>query len=42
LTGKFAGLSRYRLGDWRVIYRIDDENGRVAVLSIANRREVYE
>jgi mRNA interferase RelE/StbE len=41
LTGKHSGLSRYRVGNWRVIYRIDDGAGRVLVLSIANRREVY-
>jgi len=42
LSGKFAGLLRYRIGDWRVIYRIDDAATRVVVLAIANRREVYE
>jgi mRNA interferase RelE/StbE len=42
LAGKFSGLFRYRVGDWRVIYRIDDGASRGLVLSIANRREVYE
>jgi mRNA interferase RelE/StbE len=42
LSGKLAGLLRYRLGDWRVIYRIDDHAGRVLVLLIAHRSEVYE
>jgi mRNA interferase RelE/StbE len=42
LTGSLAGMSRYRIGDWRVIFRIDDEARRVLVLSVANRREVYE
>jgi mRNA interferase RelE/StbE len=41
LTGKYLGLSRYRVGDWRVIYRIDDSTNRVLVLSVANRREAY-
>jgi len=41
LTGKYLGLSRYRDGDWRVIYRIDDSTNRVLVLSVANRREAY-
>jgi mRNA interferase RelE/StbE len=41
LTGKYSGLSRYRVGDWRVIFRIDDGANRILVLSIANRREVY-
>ena len=42
LSGKFAGRLRYRIGDWRVIYRIDDQANRVLVLAIAHRRDVYE
>jgi mRNA interferase RelE/StbE len=42
LSGELAGLLRYRVGDWRVVYRIDDRAGRVLVLVIAHRREVYE
>ena len=42
LTGKFKGYRRYRVGDWRVVYQIDDKPKRVLVLSIAHRREVYE
>lgn len=42
LTGELAGLFRYRVGDWRVVYRIDDGARRVLVLVIAHRREVYE
>ena len=41
LSGELAGLLRYRVGDWRVIYRIDDETNRVLVLTIAHRREAY-
>lgn len=42
LTGRLAGLLRYRVGDWRVLYRIEEEASRVIVLVIAHRREVYE
>lgn len=42
LTGRFAGLLRYRIGDWRVLYRIDDRARQVHVLVIAHRSEVYE
>ena len=42
LSGELAGRLRYRIGDWRVIYRIDEQANRVLVLSIAHRREVYE
>ena len=42
LTGALAGRLRYRIGDWRVIYRIDDRASQVHVLVIAHRSEVYE
>lgn len=42
LTGEWKGYLRYRVGDWRVIYRIEDTANRVNVLAIAHRREVYE
>jgi mRNA interferase RelE/StbE len=42
LTGALAGRSRYRVGDWRVVYRIDDAAARVHVLLVAHRSEVYE
>ena len=42
LSGELAGRLRYRVGDWRVIYRIDDPAKKVHVLVIAHRREIYE
>ncbi|MGA2583852.1 MAG: type II toxin-antitoxin system RelE/ParE family toxin [Tepidisphaeraceae bacterium] len=42
LSGKLAGRLRYRLGDWRVIYRVDDHTRQVHVLVIAHRSEIYE
>lgn len=42
LGGDLAGYSRYRVGDWRVVYRIDERALRVLVMSIAHRGEVYE
>jgi len=42
LSGKLAGHLRYRIGDWRVIYRIDDQENRILVHSIAHCREVDE
>jgi mRNA interferase RelE/StbE len=42
LQGEWAGYLRYRVGDWRVIYRIDDSTSQVYVVVIAHRREVYE
>lgn len=42
LKGGFSGLHRFRIGDWRVIYRIDEEHSSVLVLDIAHRSDVYE
>ncbi len=42
LKGDFAGYYRYRIGDYRVIYLVDDETNQVLVNTIAHRREVYE
>ena len=42
LKGNLAGHYRYRVGDYRVIYRIDDQDHSVFVLKIAHRSEVYE
>ena len=36
-----APLWRYRVGDWRIVVRIEDEVLRVLVLRIAHRRDVY-
>jgi mRNA interferase RelE/StbE len=33
---------RLRVGDWRVLYIIDDASKRVSVTRIAHRREAYE
>jgi mRNA interferase RelE/StbE len=42
LSGDWAGYFRYRVGDWRVIYRIDDDTRRVLIAVIAHRRESYD
>jgi mRNA interferase RelE/StbE len=42
LTGRLAGQYRYRVGDYRVIYRIDDQQQAVLVLKIAHRSKSYE
>jgi len=33
---------RIRVGDWRVVYFVDDAGKLVSVTRIAHRREVYE
>jgi mRNA interferase RelE/StbE len=41
LRGKSKGLMRLRVGDYRVIYRVDDADHEVTVIQIAHRRDVY-
>ncbi len=40
LKGEFAGLRKYRVGDYRVIYAILGED--VLILRIGHRRDVYK
>ncbi len=40
LKGQFAGLRKYRIGDYRVIYAILGND--VLVLRIGHRKEVYK
>jgi mRNA interferase RelE/StbE len=41
LIGDKAGLWRYRVGDFRLVCRIEDERLVVLVLAVGHRREVY-
>lgn len=41
LQGRHAGLWRYRIGDYRLICRIEDGRCLVLVLTVGHRREVY-
>ncbi|MBK0868643.1 type II toxin-antitoxin system RelE/ParE family toxin [Saccharopolyspora sp. HNM0986] len=36
------GKLRLRVGDWRIIYRIEDDHLVVVVLALGHRREIYE
>lgn len=42
LRGTLAGLWRYRVGDWRLVCRIEDARVTVLVIRVAHRREVYD
>lgn len=42
LRGNFKGLYRYRVGDYRVIYNINDQEITVIVIAIAPRSKIYE
>jgi len=40
LKGRFSGLRKYRVGDYRVIYVILEED--VVILRIGDRKEIYK
>lgn len=42
LTGKYAEFWRYRIGDYRLICLIKDDELIILALSVGHRREVYE
>lgn len=41
LRFELEGLRSARRGPYRVIYRIDDEQGRIVVVAVGHRSDVY-
>jgi mRNA interferase RelE/StbE len=41
LRSNFAGLWRYRVGDYGVVCRMEDDRLVVLVVRVGHRREVY-
>ncbi len=41
LSGKLSGLWRYRVGDVRIICRIEDDQLMVLVIKVGKRSEIY-
>jgi mRNA interferase RelE/StbE len=41
LSGPYKGLSRYRVGDFRIVYEFDRKSGIILVVKIRLRREAY-
>ena len=41
LTSTFTGLWRYRVGDYRIVSRIEDDRLVVLIVRIGHRRDVY-
>ncbi len=41
LSGNLAGLWRYRVGDWQIIAKLEDDKLVILVLAIGHRREIY-
>jgi len=42
LSGKYQGLWRFRVGNYRIICRFDDGKRIILVLEIGHRGEVYK
>jgi mRNA interferase RelE/StbE len=42
LTGELKGLLRYRVGDWRVIYRLYEEKKVVEIIATLPRGNAYK
>ena len=41
LRGRQAGFLRYRVGDWRVVYRVEEDKNVVTVITITHRSKAY-
>jgi len=41
LKGELSGLRRIRVGDYRVVYEIYDQQVMILVVRIAHRKDVY-
>ena len=42
LRGYFSGLRRIRIGDYRIVYEVQNEQLVILVIRVAHRREVYK
>lgn len=41
LRGELSGLLRWRIGDYRIIYKIDEKNHLIALIDVGPRKSVY-
>jgi mRNA interferase RelE/StbE len=42
LSGKWQGFFKLRVGDWRVIYKVEWEKNRIIVYVIGRRDKIYK
>ena len=40
LSGEFANMYKFRVGDWRIVYTLQNE--RILILAVGHRREIYK
>ena len=41
LKGEYKGLYRLRVGNYRIIYKIDNENLIIILIRIGHRKDIY-
>jgi mRNA interferase RelE/StbE len=41
LGGPLHGLTKLRVGKYRISYEIDDERGVVSIMEVGHRRDIY-
>lgn len=41
LKGEFEGVYRYRIGDYRLFYKIENDKVLIIILDIDNRKDAY-
>jgi mRNA interferase RelE/StbE len=41
LRGTLKGLWKFRVGDYRVVYKIDEQQKQISLLLIAHRKDAY-
>ena len=42
LKGMFKGMYRFRIGDFRVIYTINEKDKELKVMAIGHRKKIYK
>lgn len=42
LHGKLAGLWKWRMGKYRVIYEIDEKEGNIVFIDVGLRKSIYK
>lgn len=42
LSSNLSGLWRYRVGDYRIIAKIEDDRLVILVVAVGHRREIYD
>lgn len=42
LKGKYKGIYRFRIGDYRLFYKIDKDEALIFIINIENRQDAYK